>query len=369
LVNRQKKELVELIGSKTVPLRLTKSNKKYPPIRGLFDKPITPRYLSKVRMEEQTGLKQNNFFDASPLEFMDLPLDDAHPVVWAINRFAKPTGKHFDIHAGLEIGIVLAGRSRRLYRNFQFDSQPGDVWLVAPWEPHGVQILKQQTHHLVLGVLPEFLGIPDTTAGCDWMRIFRQPPADRMRLMRPGQRKAILELAGSITDILQSTDPYRLAKLRIALQQLLLNLMELSSSEKDEPSQTHDESTGETLLAVLRLVERQPGRKITLADAARAAGMSRTRFAERFHAFTGLTFARYLTRRRLRGVVGDLRGGDTKLQVIAHRWGFADSSHLVRIFRQQAGCTPQVYRQRFKIGQHTHSTHEAGTMPRPELFS
>ena len=40
-------------------------------------------------------------FDAAitPLEFMDLPLDDVHPVVWAINMYAKPTGKHYDIHA------------------------------------------------------------------------------------------------------------------------------------------------------------------------------------------------------------------------------------------------------------------------------
>src|ERR1700722_921028 len=76
----------------------------------------------------------------TPLEFMDLLLDRSHPVAWTVNKYPRPTGRHFDIHAGLEIGVVLSGRSRRLYRDYQSETRAGDLWLIAPWEPHGVQI-------------------------------------------------------------------------------------------------------------------------------------------------------------------------------------------------------------------------------------
>jgi len=302
-----------------------------------------------------------------PLEFMDLPLDEGHPLVWAVNKYAQPTGRHFDIHAGLEIGIVLAGKSRRLYQRHAFEAQPGDVWLVAPWEPHGVQILQRNTHHLVMGIAPQYLGIPDAWAGCDWMRLFRLPPARRLPRSRPAQRRAALSFASRFGKVLRSDDLYGRARLRIVLQEFLLELMtraELGDEAMESGGAVDD---GANLLEALRMVEEDCGRKIMLADAARAARMSRTRFAERFHSFTGLTFGNYLTRRRLRGVVGELRTTDGKLQTIAERWGFADASHLVRVFRRYAGCTPREYRQR-RGREEGIGRAEMGTMPRPRLF-
>jgi AraC-like DNA-binding protein len=305
---------------------------------------------------------------AAPLEFMDLPLDETHPVVWAINRYDRPTGRHYDIHTGLEIGIVLAGGSRRLYRQHLFEVRPGNIWLVAPWEPHGVQILRPKTTHLVLGMIPEFLGVPDVCSGCDWMRLFNRSVVQRPQTTTAQHRRTMLAMAKKIVVVLESNDPNRLARLRIAVQELLLDLMAIDPTTIGDKNGTPDLSNDETILAALRLVERDPGRKITLADAARASRISRTRFAEQFHTFTGLTFAQYLIRRRLRGVVGDLRGSNQKLQVIARRWGFADPSHLVRVFRKHAGCTPQNYRRESTLQTGLDRSPTTGTMPKPRMF-
>lgn len=306
---------------------------------------------------------------ASPLEFMDLPLERGNPVVWAVNEYASPTGRHFDIHVGLEVGIVLTGRSRRLYREHERIIEPGQFWLVAPWETHGVQILKPQTRHLVLGILPEYLGTSNAYTGCDWMELFRTSPAERPQTASAMERQNAKRFAGRFIAALESNGPHRLARLRILLQEFLLDIMERAPASAGglPVSAPPDEAD---LLTALRLVERDPSRKITLASAAHVAGMSRTRFAAQFHAFTGLTFARYLVRRRVRGAIGDLRGGGgRKLEVIAQRWGFADASHMIRLFRQQTGYTPEVYRRlnRGNSDDDGRAPH-IGAMPRPNIF-
>lgn len=294
----------------------------------------------------------------APLEFMDLPLGQTMPIVWAVNEYARPTGRHFDIHAGIEIGVVLSGSSRRIYGEHSFIARPGNVWLTNLWEPHGMQILRPNTRHMVLGLLPEFLGYPDTLAGCDWLASFRLPPPQR-----PAGRshaKQNLQLARRMIACLSADDPLRLARLRILVQELLLSLMPADSRTPAEPRLS---SSGD-LPALLRHVDEHAGDKITLADAAKAAGMSRSRFAEAFHQQTGLTFARYLTRRRIGGVMHDLRLGEHKLSTLADRWGFADASHLVRVFKQHANTTPDAYRRSAgKV-----ESPSRGSMPKPRVF-
>jgi AraC-like DNA-binding protein len=296
---------------------------------------------------------------ATPLEFMDLPLGRGLPIVWTINEFARPSGRHFDIHAGIEIGIVLAGSSRRIYGEHSFVARPGDAWLTNLWEPHGMQILRPRTRHLVLGMLPEFLGYPDTLSGCDWLAPFRLSPPRRP--MGRSHARANLQVARHLIHCLSTTDPLRLARVRILLQELLLSLMPDLPGTPAEPVT----AGGNDLTALLQYVDQHAGEKITLADAAEAAGMSRSRFAETFRRQTGLTFARYVVRRRIGGVMHDLRLGRQKLATLADRWGFADASHLVRVFREHVNATPDEYRRQAGAVE----SPSRGSMPKPLVFA
>lgn len=278
------------------------------------------------------------------VEFMDVPLTDASPVVWTINEYDRPTPVHYDVHVGVELGIVLSGRSRRLYADYEFETRPGDVWFAGLWEPHGMQVLARDTRHLVFGLLPAFLGVPDHATGCDWMQLFRLPPHERPRASSVSQRRAVLGFAQRMTEIMRSNDRHRLARLRILIQEFLLHFMSSDHLLRATPRSASAGSSPVSLLPALRLIDRHPDRKLTLSDGAAAASMSRSQFAAQFHLQTGITFARYVARRRLGGVVGDLRETDDKLQTIATRWGFADASHLVRVFKQHTGATPDAYR-------------------------
>ena len=323
-----------------------------------------PIGVSKVPL---TGTSMPNRRDAA-LEFMNVPLDEARPVVWAVNEYEYPTGRHYDVHVGVEMGVVLTGKSRRLYPDHGYSTRPGEVWFAGLWEPHGMQILEPSTKHFVLGFLPEFLGVPDTQAHCDWMQLFRLPPEQRPRAASQAQRGAALRFADRMIAILNSNDVYRLAKLRIAMQEFLLFFMSVPKSagivDFGDPLSAHQHN----LLSAFQLVDRRPDLKITLADGAQAAGMSRSQFAKQFHLQTGTTFAQYLIRRRIGGVMGDLRSTDQKLQAIAARWGFADASHLVRLFKSHTGATPDSYRKQNSVKPSHASELHAGTMPKPHVF-
>lgn len=278
--------------------------------------------------------------DEPVLEFLDTPLDSEHPVAWTVNDHPRPTRRHFDIHVGVEIGIVLAGASRRCYENHSFIAERGAIWFAGLWEPHGFEILKPRTRHLVLGLQPDYLA-PDEPYSEDWLGLFRRPPAERPCPQSPAGRRRTLQAARRIIAILSGDDPHWLVRLRLVLHELLLGLIEQSPTPA--PTSSADVAR-RSILPALLMVEKHPSRKITLAEAAAASHMSRSKFARDFTAAMGTPFAQYLQRRRLAGACGDLRTSDHKLLAIARRWGFADASHLVRTFKAAFAQTPQQYR-------------------------
>ncbi|HSR98769.1 MAG TPA: helix-turn-helix transcriptional regulator [Kofleriaceae bacterium] len=79
---------------------------------------------------------------------------------------------------------------------------------------------------------------------------------------------------------------------------------------------------------------------------ARRAGLSRSVFADRFHARLGMPAMAYLARWRLRLAARWLR--ETRLSVteILHRIGYASPAAFHRAFKREHGIAPTTYRQR-----------------------
>lgn len=275
-------------------------------------------------------------------EYLDIQEDGQHPLAWGVNRYARPTQPHFDIHVGLELGIVLQGRSRRLYDGSDFETSPGQFWLAGLWEPHGFEVLAPRTEHLVLGFLPQFLG-DGGASGCDWMTLFNLEPSHRPQADSPHDRRLVLEVARRVQRLMARPGRYTLTHVQLEIQRLLLHFMERVPPMPANGAGTRLPQRQE-LLPALMLVEQRPADRLTLASAARAAHMGRSKFAATFRALMGVSFARYLQRRRLAGVMRDLRSTDRKLADLARVWGFSDAPHLVRVFRSVVGETPQAYR-------------------------
>src|SRR5918998_2734887 len=81
-----------------------------------------------------------------------------------------------------------------------------------------------------------------------------------------------------------------------------------------------------------------------LSDLAEACGMSVRHLARAFKATTGLPPHRWLLRRRVERAKELLEGTHESLSGIALACGFADQSHLTRVFQALAGSSPGAWR-------------------------
>jgi AraC-like DNA-binding protein len=59
---------------------------------------------------------------------------------------------------------------------------------------------------------------------------------------------------------------------------------------------------------------------------------------------TGQTVGEVVRARRLARARADVTDSDQPISVIAHRWGFSDTSHFSRTFKAHYGCSPTDYR-------------------------
>jgi len=87
-------------------------------------------------------------------------------------------------------------------------------------------------------------------------------------------------------------------------------------------------------------------RTLNAAVLAESVHVSR-RTLEKLFAERGTSVARWLLERRLersRTELAETRSADVSVEVIAHRWGFADRTHFSRVFRDRFGVAPSRIR-------------------------
>lgn len=99
----------------------------------------------------------------------------------------------------------------------------------------------------------------------------------------------------------------------------------------------------ERLPHVLALLDQQLGRKLSVAELAAEAGLSRFHFMRTFAQATGLTPMAYLTQHRIRAAKQLLQAGASPVEA-ALETGFCDQSHFARHFQRLVGTTPGQYR-------------------------
>lgn len=86
------------------------------------------------------------------------------------------------------------------------------------------------------------------------------------------------------------------------------------------------------------------GRNVSLAELAAVTGFAPDAFARKFRAYFGVPPHSYVTQMRVEAAAAHLRRGALSIKEIALLTGFADQSHLTRIFRKEMGTTPADYR-------------------------
>jgi AraC-like DNA-binding protein len=115
------------------------------------------------------------------------------------------------------------------------------------------------------------------------------------------------------------------------------------------------------LIAAINAFLRAPDQPWTLSDLARAAGMSRTRFAEEFKLVTGETPARIISRLRLTNVARRMASAQLSVEVAADEAGYSSSAAFVRAFQREFGETPA----RWRRGRTSRDDRSAARRPAP----
>lgn len=131
-------------------------------------------------------------------------------------------------------------------------------------------------------------------------------------------------------------------------QLLLLDVVRGFMQEADMPAGWLKVLTDERLRPALALIHEQPAQGWSLEDLARAAGMSRSSFAERFRRAAGTSPLAYLINWRMLLAQRELRSTDTRIRSLALALGYSSESAFSSAFRRNVGESPLGYRTRLR---------------------
>jgi AraC-like DNA-binding protein len=98
------------------------------------------------------------------------------------------------------------------------------------------------------------------------------------------------------------------------------------------------------LAGAIAALHRDPGHNWTLADLAAETGTSRSVFAERFNAVTGVTPLRYAAELRMRLATQWIGNEHVSIDAVAHRLGYASQAAFSRAFKRVTGHPPGIAR-------------------------
>ncbi|WP_105420439.1 MULTISPECIES: AraC family transcriptional regulator [Neorhizobium] len=237
------------------------------------------------------------------------------------HHFARHT------HDQYGIGVIESGAQKSASGRGPVEAGPGDVITVNPGEVHdGAPIGDEGRFWQMLYFDPNVIagaaadirqGRPGEFEFAD--PVLRQPP--HAATMRQLFTAMTVEQAG--------------AELR--RQELLLTLLAEVMREVPEPK-----PVPRGIRAARERIDDDPAKAVSLADLAGPAGVSQFQLLRAFDKATGFTPHAYLIQRRIQ-LARKLIAGGTGLAEAALASGFADQSHMTRIFTRSFGLSPQLY--------------------------
>jgi AraC-like DNA-binding protein len=272
-------------------------------------------------------------------------LSAAAPLWTTVGRYETAAPLDVNIHAGLEVGIILSGRAERHFQEYVLPGIPGDVWLCAMWEPHGWRVRVAGTERVVLVFLPEFLG-EEMLGELHWLSLFAAPPKHRPAVTTPAMRQKVLAIGREMEREIVGRQLGWETAVRIHLLHLLFLLgrnWRPPRGRKHPARRTSAEALTRIMPALLLLHTRNP-EGVSLSEAAAACGLGRSQFSTVFHHTMGVSFGQFALRGRLAAAALLLLNTGLSAQAIARQTGFADPSHFHRAFVRHYGCTPGRYR-------------------------
>jgi AraC-like DNA-binding protein len=234
-------------------------------------------------------------------------------------------------HDQFGIGLIEHGAQKSLSGRGIVEAGPGNIITVNPGEVHD--------------------GIPVSDAGRSWRMLYFDPllVTDAVRDMSEGRAAAyelqhpVLtdgDLAGRFRALFTSLTaaPAQESAFRGEEQLLLL----LASMMQEQSPSAGGMGIPQSLARAQSRMDEDPAASLSLQDLAQICGLSRFQVLRGFARATGLTPHAYLLQRRIQ-LARRLIAKGFPLAEAALGSGFADQSHMTRIFVRTYGLSPRAY--------------------------
>lgn len=240
-------------------------------------------------------------------------------VIAVAARSTRAFARH--THDQFGIGLVDTGAQVSASGRGQVTGTAGDLITVNPGEVHD--------------------GLPLGDQGRAWRMLYFDPAALARLTGRCG------EFAFPVLQNRQLAQSF--ARLFVALQGMSTRLaaeaeaLTLSAALDDRPRPPLRPAT---VLPALHSLQDDPARAVSLAELADLCGLTRFHFLRSFAAATGLTPHAFQMQARLHLARRLILAGEPLAQVAASA-GFADQSHLTRLFSRSYGAPPGAYARNF----------------------
>jgi AraC-like DNA-binding protein len=299
----------------------------------------------KVKMENiHITLKKNPFLDSYDFH-------PENPIHIETGPFPKFTENRIDVHYHLELGILLKGEVKRYCMDYTYEIGPGQIWLCSYFETHSRITSKPPCDRVVIDILPETLLSFNfwPIANVDLMVPFRIAPRFRPQVATE-DRKKMINLGRQI-QWLNSQD--NLKERNLWLMMLFVEVLLLAMRQWNPPLSLSEQHNPADFLKIKQAIAMvlDSGKRINESAVARACHLNLKTFHILFRNLMGITFSQFALHYRLFRTAQQLLISDEPVKIVASQWGFTDTSHFDRCFKEYYGSTPQVFRHsHFKLG-------------------
>ncbi|MBN9391853.1 MAG: helix-turn-helix domain-containing protein [Chloroflexi bacterium] len=250
---------------------------------------------------------------------------------------AGPIEVHW--HEFYELSLILAGEGSHVFNGVNYELKPGSIFLLTPADFHGLAPLPGEVFEIYNVIFSEeFL------------------EEELRRLLFDNNRSYLTTFTGSLFE--QAVESYRRIETELSHQQpgyhlvirgeltnLLVALARHGATTMQMPERGGiSDFSHPAIRKAITLIQHHFREDISLPQIAGQVRLNPNYFSERFKAFTGSSFQRYLINLRLEFAASLLRVSQVPVTEICYASGFKTLSHFERVFKSKFHQTPYAYR-------------------------
>jgi AraC family transcriptional activator of pobA len=261
-------------------------------------------------------------------------------------------------HHYFEIFYLSSGEALFRIGERTFPMRAGDLIVVNSTHYHNIQPAPRSSssrvvHGVLLYFMPEmFRGTGAAREDIEYLEPFLQQDEGFPHVVPAETRTpaTVYELMRSIA----GEAPARTGRSRLAaktyLRMILVQLVNHFSAYRGASSSFERKHQRiERLHPLFRFLDEHYAEPVTLDDAARIVGMSKSHFIHFMKQVTGMSFVAYLNQFRVSKAQALMASTPKSLAEISYEVGFCDQSYFGQVFRKLLKITPREYRLQLEL--------------------